>query len=219
MTEESTTTTGAAAPERLDLGDILGGPFRDPRALPKFLGGCVAVIGIVFFGLGLLALAGYLFQTAQRARRGEEHPMPEWDDLGSILGDGLRVFGVVLGYGLLVLALNLVSGIVSLIPLVGVLAAPLVMLFALVVALLLPAGLAQMVAIGEFQSAFQIQDNLRLIQAQLATYIFLLLILILIEVLSSASGLLCLVGAIPGLFWGAAANGTAVGRAARAMGI
>ena len=219
MTEESTTTTGAAAPERLDIGDILGGPFRDPRALPKFLAGCLAVIAILLFGLGLLALLGYSFQTAERARRGEEHPMPEWDDLGSLLGDGLRVFGVVLGYGLLVLALNLVSGLVSLIPLVGVLAAPLVMLLALVSALLLPAGLVQMVATGEIRSAFQIQDNLRLIQAHLATYIFLLLILVLIEVLSGASGILCLVGAIPGLFWGAAANGTALGRAARAMGI
>lgn len=219
MTEESTTTTGAAVPERLDIGDILGSPFRDPRALPKFLGGCVAVIGIVLFGLGLLALAGYLFQTAERARRGEEHPMPEWDDLGSILGDGLRVFGVVLGYGLLVIALNVVSGIASFIPFLGVLAAPLVMLFALGGALLLPAGLAQMVATGEIRSAFQIQDNIRLVQAHLATYIFLLVILILIEVLSSATGLLCLVGAIPGLFWGAAANGTALGRAARVMGI
>ena len=219
MTEESTTTTGAAAPERLDLGDILGVPFRDPRALPKFLGGCLAVLGILVFGLGLLALLGFGFQTAVRARQGEEHPMPEWDDLGSLLGDGLRVLGVILGYGLLVLALTAVSGIVSFIPLLGGLASPLVWLLGLVTSLLLPVGLVQMVATGEIRSAFQIQDNIRLVQAHLGTYIFLLLIVILIEVLSSASGVLCVVGAIPGFFWGAAANGTAFGRAARVMGI
>ena len=59
MTEEQpTTSAGNAASGTPDLGAILGGPFRDPRALPKFLGGCLAVIGIAFFGLGLLALAG-----------------------------------------------------------------------------------------------------------------------------------------------------------------
>ena len=78
MTEELPTPGGGnAASGSLDLGAILGGPFRDPRALPKFLGGCLAVIGILFFGLGLLALLGFSFQTAQRARAGEEHPMPE----------------------------------------------------------------------------------------------------------------------------------------------
>ena len=223
MTEESTTTTGAAAPERLDLGDILGAPFRDPRASPKFLGGCLAVIAILFFGLGLLALLGFGFQTAVRARQGEEHPMPEWDDLGSLLGDGLRVLGVILAYGLLVLALTVVTGVVSFIPVLGgvvsAIATPLVWLLGLVTALLLPVGLAQMVATGEIRSAFQIQDNVRLVQAHLGTYIFLLLISLLIDVLTNASGLLCLVGFIPGLFWGAAANGTALGRAARSMGI
>ena len=229
MTEEQPTPNASAAPSgrapsgTLDLGDILGAPFRDPRALPKFLGGCLAVVGILFFGLGLLALAGYLFQTAERARRGEEHPMPEWGDLGQLLGDGLRVFGVVLGYLLPVFALTVVVAILGLIPVLGGLAnvvlGPLTLLLGVLAAALLPVALAQMVASGEIRSAFGVQENLRLIQTHLGTYVIFLLIVILIEVLTTASSALCGIGLIPGLFWGYAASGVALGRAARLMGI
>ena len=224
MTEEQPTTTASAgASGTLDLGDILGAPFRDPRAMPKLLCGCLAVVGILFFGLGLLALAGYLFQTAERARRGEEHPMPEWGDLGQLLGDGLRVFGVVLGYLLPVFALTVVTAILGLIPVLGGLAnvvlGPLTLLLGVLAAALLPVALAQMVASGEIRSAFGVQENLRLIQTHLGTYVIFLLIVILIEVLTTASSALCGIGLIPGLFWGYAASGVALGRAARLMGI
>ena len=223
MTEEQPTTSGAAASGALDLGDILGAPFRDPRALPKFLGGCLAVIGILFFGLGLLALLGFLFQTAQRARNGEEHPMPEWGDLGQLLGDGLRVLGVILGYLLPVLALTVVIGILGFIPVLGALAnvvlGPLTLLLSLLAYALMPVAVARMVASNEIRSAFGFQENLRLIQAHLGTYVIFLLIVILIEVLSTASSALCGIGLIPGIFWGYAAAGTALGRVARSMGV
>ena len=158
MTEEQTTTNGAATSGAHDLGAILGGPFRDPRALPKFLGGCLAVVGILFFGLGLLALLGFSFQTAQRARAGEEHPMPEWGDLGQLLGDGLRVLGVVLGYLLAPLLLSIVAAILSIIPVLGGIAdfvlGPVILLLGLLAVILLPVALAQMVASNEIGSAF-----------------------------------------------------------------
>ena len=221
--EQPTPNTSAAASGTLDLGDILGGSFRDPRALPKFLGGCLAVIGILFFGLGLLALLGFLFQTAQRARNGEEHPMPEWGDLGQLLGDGLRVLGVILGYLLPVLALTVVIGILGFIPVLGALAnvvlGPLTLLLSLLAYALMPVAVARMVASNEIRSAFGFQENLRLIQAHLGTYVIFLLIVILIEVLSTASSALCGIGLIPGIFWGYAASGVALGRVARLMGI
>ena len=224
MTEEHPTVNGAAgASGDLDLGAILGGPFRDPRALPKFLGGCLAVIGILFFGLGLLALLGFSFQTAQRARQGEEHPMPEWTDLGRLLGDGLRVLAVVLGYLLPVLVLSVVVAILGFIPVLGGLAnlvlGPLSLLLGLLGTVLMPVAIAQMVASNEIGSAFRIQENLRLIQSHVGTYVVFVLIVILIEVLETASAALCGIGLIPGIFWSQAASGMALGRLARAMGV
>ena len=221
--EQPTTDANAAATGTLDLEAILGGPFRDPRALPKFLGGCLAVIGIAFFGLGLLALAGYLLQTAERARRGEEHPMPEWGDLGALLGDGLRVFGVILGYLLPVLVLTIVVGILGVIPVLGGLAnvvlGPLTLLLGVLAAALAPLAVARMVASGEMRPAFGVQENLRLIQTHPGACVVLLLVLMLVGALTTASSVLCGIGLIPGIFWGQAAAGTAIGRAARALGI
>lgn len=219
MTDAQPTTDAST----LDLGHILGSAFRDPRALPKFLGGCLAVFGILFFGLGLLALLGFSFQTAQRARAGEEHPMPEWGDLGQLLGDGLRVLGVVLGYLLVPLALTIVAAILSIIPVLGGLAdvvlAPVTLLLGFLALVLLPVGLAQMVASNEIGAAFRIQENLRLVQAHLGTYVVFLLIVMLIEALEAASLALCGIGIIPGLFWSQVAFGVALGSAARAMEI
>ena len=224
MTEEQPTTiAGDAASGTLDLGAILGGPFRDPRALPKFLGGCLAVVGILFFGLGLVALLGYSFQTARRARAGEEHPMPEWADIGSLLGDGLRVLGVVLGYLLPVLAVSIVVAVLGFIPVLGGLAnlvlGPLSLLLGLLGTVLMPIAIAQMVASNEIGSAFRIQENLRLIQSHLGTYVVFVLIVLLIEVLEAATLVLCGIGLIPGMFWSQAATGAALGRLARAIGV
>lgn len=222
MNEEQPTANGGAAPTgTLDLGDILGGPFRDPRALVKLLWGCLAVVCIPLFGLGLLALLGYLFQTAQRARQGEEHPMPEWGDLGQVLNDGLRVLGVIVGYLLPLLALALVMAVLGVIPVLGALAnaalAPLSFVASVLALVLLPIAVARMVVSNEIGSAFRIQENLRLIQANLGIYVVFLLIVILIGVLSNATLLLCLAGIVPGIAWGHAAGGIALGRAARAM--
>lgn len=224
MTDEQAPTGGAAAASSaLDLGEILAGPFRDPRALEKFLWGCLAVVCIPVFGLGLLALLGYLFQTAQRARQGEEHPMPEWRDPGQLLSDGIWVLAVILGYLLPLLALTIVMAVFGFIPVLGGLAnavlGPLNFVLGLLASAVLPIGLARMAATREIGSAFRIQEHLRLIQAQLGTYVVFLLILILIGVLSGASAALCFVGIIPGIFWSQAASGTALGRAARTMGI
>lgn len=224
MTEEQPTTSGGdAASGTLDLGAILGGPFRDPRALPKFLGGCLAVVGILFFGLGLLALLGYSFQTAQRARAGEEHPMPEWADIGSLLGDGLRVLGVVLGYLLPVLVLSIVVTVLGFIPVLGGIAnlvlGPLSLLLGLLGTVLMPVAIVQMVASNEIGSAFRIQENLRLIQNHLGTYVVFVLIVLLIEVVEAATLALCGIGLIPGMFWSQAATGAALGRLARAIGV
>ena len=223
MTETLPAPDDAARSTALDLGAILGGPFRDPRAFPKFLGGCLAVVAIVFFGIGLLALFGFLFQTARRARAGEEHPMPEWGDLAELLGDGLRVLAVILGYLLPVAVLALVLAILTVIPLFGalisVLLTPLTFLLSLLGLVLIPVAVGRMVASNEIASAFQIQENLRYLQEHLGTYVVFLLIGILIEILSGASVALCLVGAIPGTFWGYAAAGDALGRLARATGI
>ena len=99
-------TAAAAPPARIDLAFLFGFAFRDPSAFRKWMMGCLAVLLIPFLGFGLLWLLGFAVQTARRAMRGEEHPMPGWGAVASQLADGLRVVAVVLVYAGVVAAVG-----------------------------------------------------------------------------------------------------------------
>lgn len=219
-----------------DLGYLFSFFFRDPRVVPKLLFGCLAFLFIPVLGIGLVALAGYSLATARGALRGDEHPMPEWDDLGAILLDGLKVAVVVLAYS----AAGAVAGIgflgftalwVAIGESVGSPAVVILSVFGVVVTLffvsflvlvlkgLLPVGLLRLAATDRLGDAFRLSGHLRLIQAHLGTFFFLLLSLILFHILSEATVLLCIIGIVPGVFWGAAASGAAIGHAGRLMGV
>ena len=219
-----------------DLGYLFSFFFRDPRVVPKLLFGCLAFLFIPVLGIGLVALAGYALATARGALRGDEHPMPEWDDLGALLLDGLKVAVVVLAYS----AAGAAAGIcflgftalwVAIGESIGSPAVVILSVFGVVVTLffvsflvlvlkgLLPVGLLRLAATDRLGDAFRLSGHLRLIQANLGTFFFLLLSLILFHLLSEATVLLCIIGIVPGVFWGAAASGAAIGHAGRLMGV
>ena len=106
MTNEDATLPVETPGGRLDLGSLFGFAFRDPMAFRKWGIGCLAVLLIPFFGLGLLLLLGFAVQTARGALRGDEHPMPGWNAWASQLSDGLRAVAVVLVYGAAVTAVG-----------------------------------------------------------------------------------------------------------------
>lgn len=226
----------SGAPGRFDLGRLLGFAFRDPRAVSKFVIGSIAVLCIPLFGLGLLALLGFKVRTARGALRGDEHPMPDWDDFGGLLLDGIKALGILLGYaaasaavgfgflalGVFWIAIGESMGSPPLVVLavVGtVVAAFFLLLVILFAKVMLPAGLLRLAQSGRFGSAFRLGENVALVRAHPGAYIVLLLVLVLFAILADASVLLCLVGAIPGAFWGFAASGAAIGHAGRLMGL
>ena len=94
-----------------------------------------------------------------------------------------------------------------------------VLLLALFAKLLVPAGLMQLVATGRIRPALGWIGNLRRIRVHPGTYIVLLLTLVLFAIVANASAALFLVGLVPGIFWGFAASGAAIGHAGRIMGL
>lgn len=105
MNDEAT-IAAEPPPARIDLGFLFGFAFRDPRAFRKWAMGCLAVLLIPFLGFGLLWLLGFAVQTARGAMRGEEHPMPGWNQVASQVADGLRALVVALVYGAVVAAVG-----------------------------------------------------------------------------------------------------------------
>ena len=224
------------APERFDIGQLFGFAFRDPKALSKFLVGSLMVLLIPLFGLGLLALLGFAVRTARGTLRGDEHPMPDWDDFGGLLADGLKALGVVLGYSLAVIVMGVaVVGIgilwavigqsmgspaVVVTSILGSITSVFFLVFAALIAkALIPAGIMQLAATGRFTAAFRLNENIAWIRGSFGTYVVMLLTLILFAIVSDLTFLLCLIGAIPGHFWGITAAGAAVGHTGRLMGV
>ena len=236
--------SGEAAPARtnrprsdgFDLGYLFAFVFRDPRVMPKLLLGCLAFLFIPVLGLGLVALAGFGLGTTRGLLRGDEHPMPEWDDLGGILVDGLRVAVLFLAY----VAVGAIVGgafvgfaafwaivgesicdpaVVILSVFGGVVTLFFVAFLALLLNGLLPLGLLRLAATNRLGEAFRFNEHLTLIRGHLGTFLFLLLTLLLFHIVSEATILLCLIGIVPGTVWAFAASGAAIGHAGHLMGV
>ena len=224
------------APDRFDIGHLFGFAFRDPKAASKFLIGSLMVLLIPLFGFGLLALLGFGVRTARGTLRGDEHPMADWDDFGGLLVDGLKAAGIVIGYSLAVIAMgaavvgigilwavigqSMGSPAVVVTSILGSITSVFFLVFAALIAkALIPAGIMQLAATGRFGAAFRLNENIAWIRGNFGTYIVMLLTLILFAILSDLTILLCLIGAIPGYFWGITAAGAAVGHTGRLMGV
>jgi hypothetical protein len=77
----------------LDFGRCFSFVSEDPDWAKKILiGGLFALAS--FFLVGAFFVAGYFARLVKRVAAGEPLPLPEWDDLGGIFNDGLRLVGL-----------------------------------------------------------------------------------------------------------------------------
>ncbi len=72
-----------------NIGEAFTFAFRDPNWLAKFLVGAFFTL-LSFVLIGIPVLYGYYIELLQRVRRGEEHPLPEWKDVGVKFISGIK---------------------------------------------------------------------------------------------------------------------------------
>jgi hypothetical protein len=86
-------------PQGDELTETLKWAFEDPNWLVKmFVGVACALLGVVLCFIPMFALIGFKVRVMrQQARAPGATPMPEWDDWGTLILDGLKLwFGQVL---------------------------------------------------------------------------------------------------------------------------
>ena len=94
---------GTAA-SAFDFGKPFTYVFDDPQWLQKILiGGLFYLAG--FLIIGWIFILGYCARVARNIAAGAAVPLPEWEDLGGLFHEGLRMFGVVLVWVLPAIAL------------------------------------------------------------------------------------------------------------------
>ncbi len=217
----------------LDFGRSLAFVFEDPDWVRKILVG--ALFGLLsFLAIGGFFIGGYVLRVLRRSAQGEAAPLPEWDDLGGMLVDGLRSTCIYLGYivpliGIPILvALSLgLAGILTgraestgdaqelLLGLIILAAYGFFFLVSLALMIYLPAAFTRFAVSNRFAAAFEVQENLAFIQRNGANYALALVVYLLASVIAQFGIVLCCLGLLPTTFWATLVLGYALGEVAR----
>ena len=80
--------------------------FEDPRWVNKVLVGGVFVL-LAFIIVGWFFLLGYAARLTRNVIAGMQHPLPEWDDLGTYFSEGIRLALIPIIYVLPIVVLSI----------------------------------------------------------------------------------------------------------------
>jgi hypothetical protein len=176
----------------IDLSQILLFPIRDSEARKSFLIGCaIALAGFIIPIVPYLFLFGYAARVARQIFRGESPRMTTWDDWGTLLQDGAKMFGVRMVYSLPILILVLPMVVASIampiiaegvnstradtliviFSLVMLLLMCLLMVLSLPLALITPAAEMNTVDKNEFAAGFRFREWWGILRANLGGFI------------------------------------------------
>jgi hypothetical protein len=211
--------------------------FDDPDWVKKMLiGGGMMLLSVLI--IGSLWAMGYWVRLVRNVERGDERPLPEWDDLGGMLGDGARAVGVYLAhflvvaipFGLLGLFLVLLGGgaahmaggsrdageaIGALAGIGAVALYGILWIVMLVLMLYVPSALTRFALADRFGAGFEIGENLGFIRRNLLNYFLALVLYLVASFVSQFGVILCCVGVFPLSFWALCLLGFGMGETAR----
>jgi len=199
----------------MDIGKSFSFVFEDDRWITKILiGAAILAVGWVFVWLlaiplilAFLLLAGYQVEITRRVISGVTPLLPEGDDWGKLLAEGVKFFVIGLVYALPAIVVGICLGVP--INLVGqngngdptwvswVLGGPLAcltILWSIFVALVLPAAVAFYVVNDDLGAAFRFGEVVRFAYKNVTTYIVTAIMGWVASLIGGLGTWLCLVG-------------------------
>ncbi len=205
----------------LDFGRCFSFFTEDPDWIKKVLiGGLFALLSPILIGVPFLL--GYFSRTLRNVAAGAARPMPDWDDLGGLFSEGLRLTAVYLLYVLGIMIVMGVLALVLILPFIALSGAEhgsdgseglaalgglgivafygLVMLVSLAMMVYLPAALTRSAMLGTIGAGFAFGQNLSFIRLNLGNYFLSILVYLLAAFVAQFGILLCCVGLFPAAF-------------------
>jgi len=157
------------------------------------------VLGQIVAIAGGLVITGYTLNLVRRVMDGYDTPLPEWDDIGGLLGLGLKGFVVQLGWSLPLIVLGFAvllpglaadnGGLIALGSLVF-------LVLALATAVIAPAGLGRLAATGSIGEGLNVRLILDLVRNNIGDYVLLALAAIEAGLIGLAGFVVFLVGGL-----------------------
>jgi len=229
------TAPATATPPSIDFGRSFTFTTEDPEWISKILIGGVFVLACSLL-VGVPFVLGYVSRTLKNVAAGAARPLPDWDDLGGLFNEGLKLTAV---YLLHVLAVIVVLGVF-----VGILITPMIlskahdpadalgpfgavlvvamygviMVVSLAVAVYLPAALVRSSLAGTIAAGFEWRENVAFIKQNLANYALSLVGYLVAAFAAQFGFILCCVGFFPAAFWSYLVLAVALGQTVRLSG-
>jgi hypothetical protein len=178
----------------LDIGRSFSFAFEDQNWIVKLLIG--GVLGLLSFLLvPIPVMAGYQLAVLRNTAEGRDVPLPEWDDFGRYLSEGLQFFGGVIVYLLpiffmtccLVIATGATDGSEDPSDVVALMAfcfSCLIALYSLGLAVIVPAAMIRFAETRRLASMFEFGQIFSFVQRNLGTYAVAVLLGIAAQVLA-----------------------------------
>jgi hypothetical protein len=187
--------------------------FEDPDWIKKILIGGLFYLA-AFLIVGIFFVFGYAVHLARNVMQGAPRPLPEWDDLGGIFVDGVKVTIVSLIYAVpLILVWLLLFGGMAAIgafgeeqlegPAAGMVGCfmPIFILLVLAYSVFLPAALLMYVASGSIGEALNMRKAIRFVINNPANYVLAFIINLIANFISQFGIILLCIGVLFTSFW------------------
>lgn len=173
----------------------------------------ILLVGLLFSWLFLIPLiaaiallTGYSLEIIRRVIQGHPQPLPEWDNWGELIADGLKGMVIVLVYALPILVISICLGVSTgllsdsspslqeLAGLLGLFMSCFDLLGAIAMSLLLPVAISFYVAEGELRAAFNFGRVLAFFRDHVSLYLITFLMTWVANVVGNLGSLLCGIG-------------------------
>jgi hypothetical protein len=172
----------------MDIGKAFSFVFEDEQWIAKILiAAGLVLLGVLFSWVLLVPLivaaaliAGYSFEITRRVIQGDPNPMPEWDNWGKLISEGIQVIVIGIVYALPAIIVSLCLGIPAgiftdqaegLASFLSVLTSCLNILWSIVMSIVLPAAIAFFAAEGQLSAAFRFGEILTFVRDNFVTYL------------------------------------------------
>jgi hypothetical protein len=196
----------------MDIGKSFTFVFEDEAWLTKILiMAAILFLGVFFSWLVLIPaiiaaalINGYMVEIIRNVLRGQLDELPEWDNWGDLIVDGLKVIVIQIVYALPAIIVGLCLSIAmtaagnngeGFVVFLSVVMSCLILLWAIVVSILLPAATAIFAATNDLGAAFHFGEVFALVRDNLSTYLITFIMSWVASFIGGLGSIVCGVGA------------------------
>jgi hypothetical protein len=194
----------------MDIGKSFTFVFEDDAWITKILiAAAILFLGVFFSWLLLIPLIlavallnGYMVEIVRRVVRSQVDGLPEWDNWGDLIAEGLKVLVIQIVYALpiiiasfcLIIPAAAADSAEGLSVFLSVVLSCFIVLWAIFATIVLPAATAIYAATGDLAAAFRFGEVFALVRDNLSTYLITLVMSWVASFLGGLGGVVCGIG-------------------------